>query len=218
MEEFKFNNKGSPKSQGLFGVPKGFTLIELLIAMLIVLVVMMGLLKGILEYNKFSIRAKMKDRGTEIARQFTAYIETLPYATGDSGTQSILYANNPSWTSVQCSATSCSFFETETEFYNIGSPTLSNPIGNLSNLRLYPSANTPQAQCSCRGNSCPATLPACTYEGFSGRRIYAGVNVAKIVDDYGRETGKAASVMVWYFEPFTNELKKITTLVIKEKR
>ncbi|WP_353684268.1 prepilin-type N-terminal cleavage/methylation domain-containing protein [Thermodesulfovibrio sp. 3907-1M] len=206
MEEFKFNSKG-------------FTLIELLIGMLIVLVVMIGLLKGILEYNKFTTRAKMKDRATEIARQFTAYIENLPYTSDGSGVRSILYANNSAWNNVTCSSNSCSFFETHTEFYEIGSPTLSNPIGNLSsNLRLYPSVNTPQSQCSCRGDSCPASLPVCTYEGFSGRRIYTGVNVAKIVDDYGRETGKAASVMIWYFEPFTNELKRMTTLVIKEKR
>ncbi|WP_059176907.1 type IV pilus modification PilV family protein [Thermodesulfovibrio aggregans] len=185
---------------------KGFTLIELLIAMIITLIVMLGLLKGILEYNKFSIRAKMKDRATEIARQFTAYIESLP-----SQDESILYANNSSWNSVECSATSCNFFETETEFYNIGSPTPSNPIGNLSsNLRLYPSADNPDAQCNCRGSNCPNTLPVCTYEGFSGKRIYVGLNVVKF-----SQTGKAASVMVWYFEPFTNEFKIITNLVIK---
>uniref|UniRef100_A0A7C4AKA3 Prepilin-type N-terminal cleavage/methylation domain-containing protein n=1 Tax=Thermodesulfovibrio aggregans TaxID=86166 RepID=A0A7C4AKA3_9BACT len=206
MEEHKLNNKG-------------FTLIELLIAMIIVLIVMLGLLKGILEYNKFSIRAKIKDRATEIARQFSSYIESLPYVEDGSGVQSILYANNSSWNNVICSATSCSFFETETDFYSIGSPTLSNPIGGLSsNFRLYPSENTDNATCSCRGSNCPATLPVCTYQGFSGRRIYSAVNVAKIVDDYGRETGKAVSVMIWYFEPFTNDLKQMTTLVIKEKK
>lgn len=198
---------------------KGFTLIELLIALIITLIVMLGLLKGILEYNKFSIRAKMKDRATEIARQFTAYIESLPYASDGSGIQSILYANNSSWNNVQCSATSCDFFETETEFYNIGSPALTNPIDGLfSNLRLYPSSNTVNSVCSCRGSNCPSTLPVCTYEGFSGKRIYVATNVARVVDDYGRETGKAASVMVWYFEPFTNKYQQMISLVMKEKR
>ncbi len=205
MEEHKLNNKG-------------FTLIELLIAMFIVLIVMLGLLKGILEYEKFTIRAKMKDKATEIARQFASYIESLPYASDGSGVQSILYANNSSWNNITCTTT-CPFFETEIDFYNIGSPTLPNPIGGLSsNLRLYPSEDTINATCSCSGSNCPTTLPSCTYQGFSGRKIYSAVNVARMIDDYGRETGKAASVMVWYFEPFTNELKTMTTLVIKEKQ
>ncbi|MGC8796732.1 type IV pilus modification PilV family protein [Thermodesulfovibrio sp.] len=197
---------------------KGFTLIELLIATIIVLVVMLGLLKGILEYEKFTTRAKMKDRATEISRQFASYIETLPYASDGSGITSILYTNKSEWNNVQCSSTSCLFFEQHPEFYDIGSPTLSNPINVSSNLRLYPSANNAGAQCSCTGGNCPTTLPVCTYEGFSGRRIYVAVNIARMVDDYGRETGKAASVMVWYFEPFTDELKKMATLVIKEKK
>ena len=194
---------------------KGFTLIELLIAMIIVIIVMLGLLKGILEYEKFTTRAKMKDKASDIARQFSSYIESLPYVKDISSTPSILYANNSSWNNVTCSSTSCSFFETETDFYNIGSPTLSNPIGGLSsNLRLYPSADEVNATCSCAGDNCPAMLPVCTYQGYSGRKIYVAVNVARIVDD----SGKAASVMVWYFEPFTNELKTMTTLVIKENK
>jgi len=198
---------------------KGFTLIELLIAMIIVIIVMLGLLKGILEYEKFTTRAKMKDKASDIAREFSSYIESLPYEEDGSGVQSILYANNSSWNNVTCSSTSCSFFETQTDFYNIGSPTLSNPIDGLSsNLRLYPSVDTVNATCSCTGDNCPATLPVCTYQGYSGKRIYSAVNVARIVDDFGRETGKAASVMVWYFEPFTNNLKQMTTLVIKENK
>lgn len=206
MEELKLNNKG-------------FTLIELLIAMLIVLIVMLGFLRGILEYNKFSVRAKTKDRATEIAKQFTAYIESLPYASDGSGVQSILYVNNSNWNSITCSSNSCSFFETETDFYDIGSPTVTNPINGLSsNLRLYPSSDNVNAQCNCAGSNCPTNLPVCTYEGFSGRKIYSAINVARIVDEYGRETGKAVSVMIWYFEPFTNVFKQMTTLVIKEKR
>ena len=199
---------------------KGFTLIELLIAIIIVIFVMLGLLKGILEYEKFTTRAKMKDKASDIARQFSSYIESLPYVDDVkiSSTPSILYANNSSWNNVTCSSTSCSFFETETNFYNIGSPTLSNPIDVSPNLRLYPSVDTVNATCSCAGDNCPAMLPVCTYQGYSGRRIYSAVNVARIVDDFGRETGKAASVMVWYFEPFTNNLKQITTVVIKENK
>lgn len=198
---------------------KGFTLIELLIAMIIVLIVMLGLLKGILEYSKFSIRAKMKDRATEIARQITGYIESLPYAGDGSGINSIFYANNSDWNNIICSGTSCSFFETQTDFYSPGSPSVNAPIDGLSSsLRLYPSSNTAGAVCSCRGSNCPASLPVCTYEGLSGRRIYAAINVARVVDDYGRETGKAASVIVWYFEPFTDNYQQMVSLVIKEKR
>jgi len=198
---------------------KGFTLIELIVAMLIVLIVMLGFLKGVLEYNKFSIRAKMKDRATEIAQHMTNYIESLPYVSEDSGTQSILYANNSSWESIQCSSTNCSFFQDEVDFYSPGTPTVTNPLGSLSsNLRLYPSADTVNALCSCRGSYCPTDLPICTYEGFSDRRIYSAINIARLTDDYGREAGKSALVMVWYFEPFTNDYKIITAIVIKEKK
>ncbi len=197
---------------------KGFTLIELLIAMVIVLFVMLGLLKGILEYNKYTIRAKMKDRATDIARQLTSYLESLPYAEDGSGIDSIFYANNSAWNNISCSTT-CPFFEQNADFYNIGSPTAQNPIDNLSsNLRLYPSADTVNALCNCSGSNCPDTFPVCTYVGFSGRKIYSAVNVARLVDYYGREIGKAASVMIWYFEPFTDDLKQMTTLIIKEKR
>lgn len=212
---------------------KGFTLIELLIAMIITLIVMLGLLKGILEYNKFSIRAKMKDRATEIARQFTAYIESLPYVTDGSEIPSILYVNNALWINVfckeclkdnknivicnknyiNCSTDTSSFFETETDFYDIGSPDSSNPLNISSNLRLYPQEGS--NICGCRGSNCPVSLPLCTYEGFSGKSIYVGVNMARLISDQGNEIGKAAAVIVWYFEPFTNRFQKITNLVIK---
>ncbi|WP_460175918.1 type IV pilus modification PilV family protein [Thermodesulfovibrio hydrogeniphilus] len=214
MEESEFNSRG-------------FTLIELIVAIVIMMVIMLGLLKGILEYNKFTIRAKMKDRATEIAKTFSAELERMPYVRDESGTPSIFYANNSYWNNVTCS-TSCSFEnhnsdgDSVLDFYDPynGSGNVSNPLGNLNNLRLLPSSNVAGANCSCNGNHCPSSssLPVCTYEGFSGRRIYAGVNIARIIDAYGRESGKAASVVVWYFEPFTDRLQQINTIVFKENK
>lgn len=202
---------------------KGFSLLELLIAMVIIIVVMLGLLRGILEYEKFTTRAKMKDKATEIAKQMVAYIESLPYVADNSGVSSILYANNVAWKQVICTTT-CSFFETETDFYSVGSPSATNPLGISSNLRLSPrdpgNPNEPYGpECTCRGSNCPNTnLPLCTYAGFSDKKIYVGVNIASLYSEQGNEIGKAASVMVWYFEPFTNKYQQITNLVIREKR
>lgn len=194
---------------------RGFSLLELLIAMIIIIVVMLGFLRGIIEYEKYATRAKMKDKATEIAKQTVGYIESLPYVSDNSGISSILYANNSSWRNVVC-GTTCSFFETETDFYSVGSPDPSNPINTSSNLRLYPSSGS--YKCSCRGDNCPTNLPLCTYDGFSGKKIYVGVNIAGLYSAQGNEIGKAASVMVWYFEPFTNKYQQISNLVIKEKR
>lgn len=195
---------------------KGFSLLELLIAMVIIIVVMLGLLKGILEYEKFTTRVKMKDKATEITKQMVAYIESLPYVADDSGISSVLYANNTSWQNIVCTTT-CSFFETDTVFYSVGSPTPANPIAGLSStLRLYPSSGS--NTCSCRGSNCPTNLPLCTYEGFSNKKIYVGVNIARLTNNQGNEIGKTASVLVWYFEPFTNKYQQILNLVIKEKK
>lgn len=181
---------------------KGFTLIELLIAMVIIIIVMFGLLYGILEYNKYNIRARTKDKATEVAKSFTAYIESIPYVEDERG-QSILYANNTSWQNITCNNLSCSIIEDE-NFYK------------TDNLRLYP--NIEQGNnCQCRGANCPTNLPMCIYEGFVGKKIFAGINVARIVKD-SNEVGKIVSVIVWYTEPFTNKQKSISTIVIKEKK
>ncbi|MDI1471137.1 type II secretion system protein [Thermodesulfovibrio sp. 1176] len=197
---------------------KGFTLIELLVAMIIIITVMLGLLKGIIEYEKFATRAKMKDEATEIAKTMVSYIESLPYASDGSGINSILYANNSDWQNVIC-ATTCSFFETEEDFYKAGSPDPSNPTSGINiNFRLQPSDES--SRCACNGNNCPASnaLPHCTYKGFSEKKIYLGVNIARLVNNQGQEIGKAAAVIVYYFEPFTNKYQQITNLVIREKK
>lgn len=213
MEESGFNKKG-------------FTLIELLVAILIMMVIMLGLLKGVLEYSKFAVRTKMKDRATEIARTLSAELERMSYAKDGSGTPSIFYSVNSSWNNATCTST-CTFENDNTDgdevldFYDpySGAGNVSNPLDNLnSNLRLYPSDNSVNSTCLCSGSFCPGNLPVCTYEGFSDRRIYAGVNTARIIDGQGRETGKVASIIVWYYEPFTDKLKQINTVIFKENK
>ena len=205
---------------------KGFTLIELLIAILIMMVIMLGLLKGILEYSKFALRAKMKDRATEITRTLSAELERMPYVKDGSGTPSIFYSVNSSWNNSTCSTT-CTFENDNSDgdevldFYDpySGTGNVSNPLDNLNTyFRLSPRNNSVNSTCLCSGNNCPDTLPVCTYEGYLDRRIYVGVNTARIIDGYGRETGKAASIIVWYYEPFTDKLKQINTVIFKENK
>jgi hypothetical protein len=47
--------------------------------------------------------------------------------------------------------------------------------------------------------------------------IYSAVTVSRIIDDYGREIGKAFGVTVWYFEPKTNRYRSIKSIIFKEK-
>lgn len=205
-QELNKNNKNS-----------GFTILELLIAMIIVSIAIIGLLRGISEYNKFAIRAKMKDRAVEVLRNITGYIESLPYAEDGSDIDSILYANNDTWKSVTCDHASCNILQDE-EFYNVGLLNYTNPVEGISeNLRLYPDTEQITPNCACRGVHCPSSLPACVYEGFAGKRIYAGVNIARIVTS-GSEQGKIAAVIVWYFEPFTNRYQQFSSVVIKERK
>lgn len=193
----------------------GFTLLELLIAMIIMSIALIGLLRGIIEYNKFTIQAKMKDRATEVLKSLTGYIEALPYVQDGSGVDSILYANNENWKNTTCDHNSCTIVESE-EFYNIGTLNYSNPVDGISeNLRLYPETDQITPTCACRGERCPSSLPPCVYEGVAGKRIYAGVNVARVVIS-GKEQGKIAAVIVWYFEPFTNKYQQLSSVVIKE--
>ena len=184
----------------------GFSMIELLIAMIIIIIVMLGLLKGILEYEKFATRAKMKDKATEIAKQMSAYIESLPYVADGSGINSILYANNSEWNNITCGI-SCNPDLTNPAFYSVGSPNPSNPFSGISsNLRLFPVSGS--FTCGCRGSNCPTTLPPCLYPGFAKKDIYLGVNIARLVsEEGGLELGKAVFVLVWYFEPYTNKFQ-----------
>lgn len=204
---------------------KGFTLIELLIAILILMVILLGLLRGIIEYSRYTIRVKMKDRAVEIARTLSADLERMPYAKDESGTPSVFYSNNNNWNNSTCTNV-CSFENQNADgddfidFYDPynGLGNFSLPLANLNNMRLMPSSDGVNSLCQCNGNNCPTNLPVCTYEGFSDRRIYAGINVARIIDESGRETGKVAAVIVWYFEPFTNRLQIMNTIVVKDNK
>jgi len=206
---------------------KGFTLIELLVAILIILVASLGLMKGILEYEKFSIRGKMKTQATQILENMISEIAKYSYPANN--TQSILHANH--WTNQYCNdnnCTDCCDFENDNvdnddipDFYDpyTGEPNYNNPLSNLNpNFRLKPSGNDPESICSCIGSNCPSTnLPLCTYKGYSGRNIYAAVNVAEIKDsdNPSRAKGRFASVVVWYFEPFTNKLQHMSAVIFK---
>lgn len=213
MEDLKLNEKG-------------FTLIELLIATLIMLIVSLGILRGIFEYEKFSIRGKIKNLSTQILEQMTTEIAKTPYPANNQ--QSLLYSTT--WTNSKCdnnceNKTNCCDFENDDsdgdglpDFYDpySGEGDLLHPLSGLSSdLRLYPSSDTPDSKCSCVGSNCPSTndLPSCTFKGYSGRNIYVAVNVADVKDP----EVKAASVIVWYFEPFTNKFQHISSVVFRSK-
>lgn len=204
---------------------KGFTLIELLVATLIILVASLGLIKGIIEYEKFSTRGKMKARATQILENMVSEIAKYPYP--DNNNPSILYSYY--WTDGSCNenctdSSNCCYFENDDsdndgipDFYDpyTGEPGIYTPLANLnSSFRLKPASDTPESVCICVGDNCPNTnLPLCVYSGYSGRNIYAAVNVAEITAE-----GRFASVVVWYFEPFTDKLQQMSAVIFKSQR
>ncbi|MDW7973219.1 MAG: prepilin-type N-terminal cleavage/methylation domain-containing protein [Thermodesulfovibrio sp.] len=208
---------------------RGFSLIELLIALLIILIASLGVIKGILEYEKFSIRGKMKAQATQILEQTVSEIAKYPYP-GENA-QSILHPYY--WINQICNEdctgiTNCCSFENIDadddgipDFYDpyTGTPDLANPFSNLNPyLRLKPSSTAAGSMCSCSGINCPNSgLPDCVYQSYARRNIYVAVNVAEIIspDTPSLKKGRYASVIVWYFEPFTDKLQQMSAVVFK---
>ncbi|MEM3448843.1 MAG: hypothetical protein QXP38_08205 [Nitrososphaerota archaeon] len=191
---------------------------ELMIATLLMVLFAAGLMRGVLEYNKFAMRSNMKNRAVQISRSIENYLE--------KELRDNLEPNVETWKKVKIACASddpqpcfdlASIQSDNAEgFFYIGSPDFQNQIDHLSSrLKLYPSANG--NTCECRGDKCPAALPQCVYTE-QGIKFYVAVNVAKLVGVYQdvQELGKVAGIVIWYFEPFTKKLQKVTTLVVSQ--
>jgi hypothetical protein len=79
-------------------------------------------------------------------------------------------------------------------------------------LTIYPARS---------GNSCVvkpsgSVLFKCAHK-IAGTEVYFGATVSRIIDEYGRELGRAIGVIVWYFDPKDGHYRSLKSIVFKER-
>lgn len=200
---------------------KGFTIIELLIAMLFLMFVMIGFLRGVLTYIQFSLDARMKDTASKAIRDWSGYLESLPYnASLISPDPYPNSSNNWGNASIECyDQNNCTSFKITAEDTNSDGDNISDfydpyngnnysdyfknhPLDTADWLLIGP--NTP-----C--NSCPPTQYS-----IGSRNIYTGITIARLIQQ-NNEIGKAFGITAWYFSPIDNRYKYVSTTLIKRK-
>jgi len=92
---------------------------------------------------------------------------------------------------------------------------LANPRTVAPWLSIYPSTTGNACTVSVAGTGTGTVNFDCVRR-VAGKDLYAGVTVSRIVDDYGRELGRAFGVIVWYFEPRTDKYISMKSIVFKE--
>jgi len=206
---------------------KGYTLIELLVASIIIILISIGFMRGILFYIDYSLSQKMKDKATEVSKNFSQYIDKLSY--NDLLISPSGYRN--SWNQAQCqNDNNCTFENTDNDSDNIpdfydpykgnNDDFKSNPYDTGSWLRLKPQSSSDT--CSCDLGNCPSSLPDCKFSIKSDTNnqvfnIYLAMTVAMIVNSNNQEIGKAIGITVWYFDKISGKYKDIRTVIFKNK-
>ncbi|SNZ12202.1 prepilin-type N-terminal cleavage/methylation domain-containing protein [Hydrogenobacter hydrogenophilus] len=192
---------------------KGFSLIELLIAMLILMFVMIGFLAGLIKYIQFSIDARMKDLMDKAVKDWSGYLESLPY---NASCSPVGY----SFGSAVCdlSTNQCSFENIDSDgdgipdFYDPYSGNNNNyssaPLSTASWLWVGPTI----ANLTCNNYPHPTT-----YSLVGNRRVYTALTVATITATGGAEMGRAYGITAWYFSPIDRRYKYESSLLIKRK-
>lgn len=200
---------------------KGFTIIELLIAMLLIMFVMIGFLRGVLYYIQFSLDARMKDTVSKAIRNWSGYLESLPYNAN-------LISPNPypnslnNWdnSSIECyDQNNCASFKITAEDTNSDGDNISdfhdpyNGDNDSDYFKNHPLETAdwlligPNTQC----NGCPPTQ----YR-IGNRRLFVGITIARMVQQ-NNEVGKAFGITAWYFSPIDGRYKYVSTTLIKRK-
>ncbi len=186
---------------------KGFTIIELLIAMLLLMFVMIGFLGSLLNYIKFSLDARMKDTASKAIRDWSGYLESLPY------NATLISPSTYTWDNASCDLSgNCTFEVTDSD--GDGIPDFYDPYsGNNSSFSGSPTSTagwlliSPTTVCS------PCPLRQYT---LGRRRVYVGITIARLRPQ-GKETGKAFGITAWYFSPIDGRYKYASTTLIKGK-
>lgn len=208
---------------------KGFTIIELLIAMLFLMFVMIGFLRGVSTYIQFSLDARMKDTASKAIRDWSGYLESLPYnASLISPDPYPNSSNNWGNASIECyDQNNCTSFKITAEDTNSDGDNISDfydpyngnnysdyfknhPLDTADWLLIgpkpHPLCDDPNIQYNC---------PPRQYS-IGNRRIYVGITVARLIQK-NNEIGKAFGITAWYFSPIDNRYKYVSTTLIKRK-
>ena len=192
---------------------KGFSLIELLIAMLILIFVMMGFLAGLIKYIQFSMDARMKDLMDKAVKDWSGYLESIPY---NASCSPVAY----SFGSAVCDLTTnqCGFESRDNDgdgipdFYDPYSGNnnsyYSNPLSTASWLWVGPATVN---------LTCVSYIHPTTYTLVGKRSVYTAITVATITAAGGAEMGRAYGITAWYFSPIDRRYKYESSLLIKRK-
>ena len=217
---------------------KGFTLIELLVAFVILLIVLNGFMYGLAVYLDYELRTRVKNEASRMLKDITGYFEGISYdfalqysvpATFDGKKCVSVTDPGPPPTTVDL----CEFEYSNPATFTIldndsdGIPDFFDPYnGNNSAFKANPRAVAPWLTIypGTSGNACTintagagtATVNFNCVKSVAGREIYAGATISRIIDDYGRELGRAFGVIVWYYEPKTDRFTSVKSLVFKE--
>jgi len=187
---------------------RGFTLIELLVAMIILMIVMIGFLTGILNYIKYSLDTRMKGVMDKLVKDWSGYLDSVPYSSFNS--------TSPSFGDATCdfSTNRCSFENTDSDGDNI--PDFYDPYnGNNNSFKDNYTSTASWLYISPSNNPLGSSSPPTSY-AMGGRRVFVGITVANVVIG-GREIGKAFGITSWYFSPMNGNYKYESTLLIKRK-
>lgn len=193
---------------------KGFGLIELLIAMLILMFVMMGFLVGLIKYMQFSLDARMKGLMDKAVKDWSGYLESLPY---NAPCSPVGY----SFGSASCDLTTnpirCSFENANSD--GDGIPDFYDPYSGDNNSYSDAPLSTAgwlwvgptTASLTCSGSYTHPT----TYT-LAGRSVYTAITVATLTSG-GAQMGRAYGITAWYFSPIDGRYKYQSSILIKRK-
>lgn len=187
---------------------RGFTIIELLIAMLILMFVMIGFLGGLLNYMRFALDAKMKDVMDKAVKDWTGYLDSMPY-------NSSLFNASSTFGNASCDPVTnqCSFENVDSD--GDGIPDFYDPY-NGNNNSFW---NNPTNTANWMWISPPYSIsgsPPTVYTVAGKRYVYTAVTMATLTAS-GKETGRAFGITSWYFSPVSRQYKYESSLLIKRK-
>ncbi len=192
---------------------KGFSLIELLIAMLILMFVMIGFLAGLIKYIQFSMDARMKDLMDKAVKDWSGYLESIPY---NATCSPVGY----SFGSAVCdiSTNQCSFENIDND--GDGIPDFYDPYsGNNNNYKSAPmsTASWLWVGPTVATLTCISYTHLTKYSLVGNRTVYTALTVATITTAGGGEIGRAYGITAWYFSPINGRYKYESSLIIKRK-
>ncbi len=207
-----------------------------MVAFVILVIILNGFMYGLAVYLEYELRTRIKNEASRMLKDIAGYFEGMTYkATSEFDIKAVFDSKKCVNVTVGTSTvTLCEFEYSDpisqtildsdgdgvADFYDPydgSNPSFkSNPRAVAGWLTVYPASSGSGCTVDSPGGS-PGTVNFQCVKAVAGTNIFSSVTVSKIIDDYGRELGKAFGITVWYFEPKTDKYVSIKSVVFKEK-